>query len=481
MPHFSKFFNINKPQALLDFVDIDLELDTPLYIDPSALAARDDSWSMVSLNQVNTFFQSVITSIHNNDRERCLELLSHLGEPEETHLGFSKGTNKGRGVGKKQAEGIYDALNHSKASKTGLLKDISDLALFIPKLGRDKVSDMTTNIIRYNLIIYTQQQCKLYNIKTEHVSTGFYWSISGMEWKQSYTKLPLYKGEKILLVPKYTVRYQVGVDATQFRKKFVLNFLQEEHLKAGGSLVKAIKKSEGVAIKKKFRKKDLDKEYPKGKEFLTEFSIENPDVINKYRDSLREKATSIPDINGEFFNESKLAVKLLKELKAIPTGSKNADTYHNCCVSLINFIFFPNLIYPKKEHQVNEGRKRIDITFVNGKESGFFRNISLDQSIKANIVHIECKNYTHDINNPEIDQLLSRFDRNRGKFGILLFRNSKDINKIISRCKDAAKQGNGIALPIDDTFLIECLELIVNEQRSKIDEVITSLYREIIS
>ena len=481
MPHFSKFFNINKPQALLDFVDIDLEIDTPLYIDPSALAARKDSWSVVSLNQVNTFFQAVITSIYNNDRQRCLELLSHLGEPEETHLGFSKGTNKGSGVGKKQAEGIYDALNQSKASETGLLQDISDLALFIPKLGRDKVSDMTTNIIRHNLIIYTQQQCKLYNIKMERINTGFYWSISGNEWKQGFTELPLYKGKKVLLVPKYTVRYQVGVDASSFRKKFVFDFLQEEHLKAGGSLVKAIKNPEGEVINKIVRKKDLDKEYPKDKVFLTEFSIDNPGVINKYRESLKEKAFNIPNINGDYFDESKLSNKLLADLKAIPTGSKNADIYHNYCVSSISFIFFPNLIYPKKEHQVNEGRKRIDITFVNGKENGIFRRLSLDQSIKANIVHIECKNYTHDINNPEIDQLLSRFDRNRGKFGMLLFRNSKDINKIKSRCKDAAKQGNGIALPIDDNFIIECLEFIANGQRSEIDELITTLYREIIS
>lgn len=481
MPHFSSFFNINKPQALLDFVDIDLELDTPLYIDPSALAAREDSWSIVSLEQVNTFFKAVLTSILNNDRDGCLDLLSHLGEPEETHLGFSKGNNKGRGVGPKQAEEIYNALNQSRASKTGLLKDISDLALFIPKLGRDKVSDMTTNIIRYNLIKYTQQQCKLYNIKMERVNSGFYWSASRTEWKQDFTELPIYNGNKLLLVPKYTVRYQVGVDHTRFRKKFVFDFLQEAHLKAATSLVRAIKNSEGEVVKNVVYKKDLDKKYTKDKSFLTEFSIRYPDVIEKYRSSLKDKATAVPDINGKSFDEHNFSNNLIDDLNSISTGNREADNYHNHCIDMINFIFFPNLMQPKKENEINEGRKRIDITYFNGKESGFFRSISFDPDIKATIIHIECKNYTNDIKNPELDQLLARFDRNRGKFGLLLFRSSDDIAKLKLRCRDAAKQGNGIALPIDDAFLIKCLKLIGNGQRSAVDEVITSLFREVIS
>jgi len=248
----------------------------------------------------------------------------------------------------------------------------------------------------------------------------------------------------------------------------------------GNTLVTAIKGVKEEEVKKIY-KKDLDKECPKGKSFLTEFSIQHPEIINKYRNSLKIKATPVPNISGDDFDESKLADDLKKELASIPAGSHDANTYHNHCISIISFIFFPNLIYPKKEDEVNEGRKRIDITYFNGKEEGLFRSISLDSSIKANVIHVECKNYTKDIKNPELDQLLARFDRNRGKFGMLLFRNSIDMNKLKARCRDAAKQGNGIALPIDDAFLIECLELISKGKRVEIDKITTTLFREIIS
>jgi hypothetical protein len=46
MATFSEFFNLNKTQAEIDFVDIDLEIDTPLYIDPYALTTREDDWSV---------------------------------------------------------------------------------------------------------------------------------------------------------------------------------------------------------------------------------------------------------------------------------------------------------------------------------------------------------------------------------------------------------------------------------------------------
>ena len=42
MASFSSYFDIIKTQAELDFVDIDLNLDTPLYVDPYALTTRDD-------------------------------------------------------------------------------------------------------------------------------------------------------------------------------------------------------------------------------------------------------------------------------------------------------------------------------------------------------------------------------------------------------------------------------------------------------
>jgi hypothetical protein len=481
MPHFSEIFNINRDQAELDFVDIIPESDTPLYIDPYALTTRNDDWSLESHHLVVSYFQAVLYAVTSGNKAEGIRLLSNLGEPEETHLGVSVEGNPGRGVGSVQASEVYDALSRSKAAQTGLMEDISDFALFIPGIGRDKVSDITTNIIRKSLITYTQSQCDLYNIAMRNVASGFFWDSDTSSWRQEYVELPVYNSEKLLLVPKHAVRYQVGVDHTRFRRMFVLEFLQGEHLKAGDSLVTTLLDKKGKVRKKIVYKKTVDEHYPTDKSFLEDFAIAHPEVIDRYRDELKKSASKIPDVNGENYQEAVLATKLKEELISINKGSADANKYHDYCIGVISFLFFPNLIYPKKERVINHGRKRIDITYTNGKDSGLFYRISLDPNLIGNTIYVECKNYTNAINNPEVDQLAGRFDNVRGRFGMLFFRESDNMVRLKSRCKDVANQGNGVILPIDDDFIINCLERIENDNRRTIDAKLEELFQQVIS
>jgi hypothetical protein len=46
---FSEAFGLNKIQAELDFVDIEVDGDTPLYVDPFALSIRKDDVGRTSL------------------------------------------------------------------------------------------------------------------------------------------------------------------------------------------------------------------------------------------------------------------------------------------------------------------------------------------------------------------------------------------------------------------------------------------------
>ncbi len=481
MDKFSEIYGIDKKQAELDFVDIIPGNDTPLYLDPYALTTREDDWSEHAHQLVVSYFQSVLDSVTTNNRDKGVTLLSHLGEPEETHLGVSRDGNPGRGVGAIQALELYEAISKSKAASSGLLEDISDFALFIPGIGRDKISDITTNIIRRKLIEYTQQQCNLHGVPMRSVASGFFWNMDIEEWQQEYVNLPVYDHHKLILVPKHSVRYQVGVDHSRFRKMFVLEFLQEEHLRAGDSLVTVLRNKKGEIRKKVVYKKTVDEHYPTDKDFLAEFSVSHPDVLDKYRDTLKSSASRVPDINGENFNEEDLAVALKDDLASIPKGGNDANRYHNICISLLSFLFFPNMLNPKKEAEINEGRKRIDITYTNGKDSGLFYRIALDQHILANIVHVECKNYTNEIANPEIDQLVSRFNHTRGRFGLLMFRESDDMPNLKRRCRDVANQRNGIILPIDDTFIINCLGHVGSGERRLIDGELDQLYREVMS
>ena len=115
-------------------------------------------------------------------------------------------------------------------------------------------------------------------------------------------------------------------------------------------------------------------------------------------------------------------------------------------VGALEFIFWPNLIYPIKETPIHEGRKRIDVTYTNAANSGFFHRTHSAHEIASNMVMVECKNYSKDPANPELDQLSGRFSINRGKLGLLVYRTVSDYERLLMRCRDTAADGRGFIL-----------------------------------
>ena len=179
----------NKIQAELDFVDIELNGDTPLYVDPFALSIRKDDWSMRCTRHIVSFFQSALSAIHRDDEQLAHSILSNLAEPNETRLGKSEGQPRGRGVSGKQRLDLYEALADSEAAKTGVLSEIAEFNLFIEGIGPDKISDITTNIIRGLLIEYTQSQCLLHGIAT----VEFRPEVSGTTLIAGHRSMPSYR------------------------------------------------------------------------------------------------------------------------------------------------------------------------------------------------------------------------------------------------------------------------------------------------
>ncbi|NLU79097.1 hypothetical protein HCA58_12060 [Micromonospora sp. HNM0581] len=455
----SEYYKLDKKQSELDFVDVDIVNDVRLYVDPRAIAQLSGPWADSCASSIQSFFQRVLDAITDGDNDLALSLLSNLREPNETHLGLSRGPSKGSGVGNELARDFWQALSSSKAVRTGLIQDLEDTALLIEGVDRDRISDITTNIIRRQLISYTQETSEYHGIPLdEGVASGPLWNSNKGEWHEEYTSLPKPNGAKLILIPKEIVRRKLHMNSSDYYRHQVLNFLVAQEY-AAGSLVKLVRGRPTVT------KKDVDAKYKEQfgvgrdnpgveKRINSAVSADNPDILPSYKEQKAANPSRIledHEIAEAVGGDVSEAENLLARVIEVEPGSKQADLYERRIQDLFTAIFYPHLVHPKRQHPLHDGRKRLDLTYTNAARHGFFQWLSMHYP-SANIM-IECKNYNRPIDNPALDQLQGRFSPSRGTVGLLVYRGYTDKEKTWKSCLDTAHDRRGYIIPLDDDDL----------------------------
>lgn len=264
----STIYKLKRSQATLDFVDVDVERDTKVFISPRALTLMQTDWGDGCVSLVQSFFETVLQLIKDGKNADAEALLQELREPNETHLGMSQGKSQGRALGDESAHDVWAALSQSAAAKSGLIQDLEDTVLLIHGISVDIVSDITTNIIRGPLIEYTQEQAKQLGIPlTQGVPSGPMWHPGRGEWITQFVELPMTKTGKLLLVPKAIVRRTSLYDMQYYYRHYMLEHMQREELKAGSALVTMLKKGPKV------HKKDLIEKYGGDKKAVIEQTL----------------------------------------------------------------------------------------------------------------------------------------------------------------------------------------------------------------
>ena len=199
----SQYYALGRTQPTLDFVDVDIIGDTRVFVDPRALRLLPSTWGDECVSLVQDFFTVVLEAIRGNRDTLARRLLRVLREPNETHLGLSRGRARGRALGHESARDVWDALGKSEAVFSGLLEDLEDTILMVEGISSDIISDITTNIIRQPLIEYTQSVAALYGIPlVPDVGSGPMWDPKRGTWFNEYVHLPKTEWGKLLLVPK---------------------------------------------------------------------------------------------------------------------------------------------------------------------------------------------------------------------------------------------------------------------------------------
>lgn len=489
----SEIFDLKVEQIQLDFVDIDLDIDYPIFIDPFLISQSASTWAVEVDATIKNFFNNVVENILSGNYRRAKELFMFMAEPKETCLGVSSsGTNKGKGVGEKNAEKIIGEIIKSKAIEDGLVRNIEDIIVFVEDIDKDKLSDMVTNIIRKHLLEYTKIQCELWGISTQIFESLPYWNMEIEDWDSSNEEHLVIDNREIILVPKSIVSYIKEYSAQKYNWHFVVDREVGVHLARRSSLVKYRKYKNGRE-KYYVTKTDVDAfigrqikegEYDSRKEFLRIYTKNNPELFRDFKAYTGNRAKTLDDNElmkhtGEI-DVDILVDSLISRLKNIPPGKDFANKYHIFIKSVLEIIFYPNLNNPSMEERIHDGRKRIDIVMHNNSNTGFFHRLHVKNNIFCPYIYIECKNYGKDVSNPEIDQLSGRFSTFRGRFGILMCRSLQNEELFLKRCVDTYKDNRGLVIPLIDDDIIKLLESYKNDDKYYVDNYLEKIRRKIV-
>ena len=263
------------------FVDINVQSDQRLFIDPNLILVSSDPWCVDAARTINSYFDHFYAAYRYHDRADKGYLLSHAQEVNATRLGYGRGDN-GHG---NTSVGLMDkfACLDTLVPQIQTINSASDLPILIPDFDQDGLSDLITNVICKQLYEFTAEQLALNGIKTNTLTSFYSWDSSSSSW-QYYPEMPAYAAEQgiVLLVPKGIVCQHLFCNVDHFFRHIILSRLQQEtaYLDANGKLCC-------------ISKKDLVKNLPKTsdswkRDTILDFTQRTPDSLTEYHDRRAE-------------------------------------------------------------------------------------------------------------------------------------------------------------------------------------------------
>lgn len=210
--YFSDFFDVD--EGLLDAygaVNISLINDLPLFIDPFLLFNSTDASLHGIHDEMISYlkFLQIEVAQSKEPTRGMLQAWFLFQEVKQTWLGFSLDGNAGRGLGVDFALGLYHGLNSifSSFGKETITKSthMEKLCLISPKVGRDKISDFTTNFAKKFLLEYTQDFAREY-LRPDQCEIRcvprVWFNYETKSWCAAKYYLPCHNGDFVLLTPK---------------------------------------------------------------------------------------------------------------------------------------------------------------------------------------------------------------------------------------------------------------------------------------
>jgi hypothetical protein len=209
--YFSDYFGVSK-EDLDEYGAFNISLinDLPVFIDPFLLFSSDKGEYEVLHQEIIKY----ITFLREMSDKGVISkgLVKHwflFPEVKQNWLGYSKVGNGGLGLGPKFATALNDNLstifNNFGTEQITQSSHLEKLCLIKDGVGKDSISDFTTNLIKGYICEYTQEftlkyvdksRCKRVSVK--HANFDY----NTRRWNAKAYTLPYIDGDFVLLTPK---------------------------------------------------------------------------------------------------------------------------------------------------------------------------------------------------------------------------------------------------------------------------------------
>lgn len=352
--YFSDIFEVSK-DTIENYGAFNISLinDVPLFIDPFLLFGSDKAEYQALHDSVIKYLRFLrdYVAANPNISPGLLKTLFCFHEIKQNWLGFSQSGNSGSGLGQDFADALRENLvsifTNFGAEGITQASHLEKLCIIKSGVGKDCISDFTTNLIMPFLLEYTQTFAQnhidakhLKRVSVPHV----YFDYRLTRWMPRIYTLPYFDGDYVILTPKdILTKENTWINRNDMLDDFsdIADALPNDSLRA--EVNKYFNDSLVGDYSKKDEKKVIDRIYQLYPE-LVDFYIRHKED-NKAE--AREKSSNLVLETESFFNQA--ISELITLLEELGFYSLHKDTYQE---AMERVLFLKDVIENKDGYRI---------------------------------------------------------------------------------------------------------------------------------
>lgn len=440
-PRLTEAYDVFVAQEDVSFAIPFLGEDVPLYLDPFLL------WRSPS-QQDNSLHELILGAFNHlgwlaskGRRDEAVATLVAASECDEIGLGNSR-SRVGKRVGVKKAGEVIDIFERLPAYSRDGFQHIEEAQLYVDGISKDRISDISANVIKSFLIDYTMDECDRLGIPRSDVRIPLLYKSKTRSFiRDELVSLPISPngGRPIILVPKRWLRHVPWIN---FDDYFTSHCPQDDLSHAGVAL-------DRVEILK--------------------YNRENFGQVKSYVEA-KERTADECRSDPLFSPVPVTTVKRhLKRLSTLRPGNTDGDDkeYEKIMEAILPSMLYPELDFATSQSRTASGVSIRDLVFFNTKGSEFLKDMGRDYDCKQ--IVFELKNVKA-IESQHIDQINRYLSPSLSKFGLLVTRNRMPS----ARMKQAVDLWSGqrkCVLVLDDEDINMMGGIFESKQRRPIDVI----------